>query len=199
MSQPATPHISIYGHWCHRAVYDNAKRLQPTSLPTEILYAISFQGNTSANGIALYHIVPHRHHTDGIHLSFLLRWRYRPSPFVLPIHTLTYITRQQSSNAASRLATRQGDARSATLFLGKGPPTNTYGGPFHTTRPKYIRRGAHPCLSQPHSPSGAQTSTMGPLWGVQFCTSHFGPNFGGCNFWTPHFGPIRVTCPFFQF
>jgi len=117
MSQPATPHIPIYGQWCHHTVYENAQRLKPTPKPTEILYDILFRDNTSANGNTLYYIVPLLHH----------RWRYRP-PLLPSPNSLTYNTRQQSSNAASRLATRPGDARTATLFLQR--PSQ-----------KYIRRG----------------------------------------------------------
>jgi len=74
-------------------------------------------------------------------LSFSHRWRYCPFPFSLPLHSQTYITHQQTNMAASRLATRLGDACSATLFLGRDPPKHTYGGPFHTPAQKYIRRG----------------------------------------------------------
>jgi len=138
MSQPATPHIPIYGQWCRSTVYDNAQRLQSTPKPTEILYAISFHDN----GNTLYHLVSQLHHrwhtsnsylflTDGVTVS-------SPSPF--PYTRKTYISRQQTNMAASRLAARPGDARSATLFLGRGhpnihtvglsipPPKNTYGG-----------------------------------------------------------------------
>ena len=63
-----------------------------------------------------------------------------PSPSPFPYTRKTYISRQQTNMAASRTATRPGDARSATLFLGRGPPNihtvglsipppkNTYGG-----------------------------------------------------------------------
>jgi len=118
-------------------------------------------------------------------LSFPHRWRYRPFPFSLPLHSLTYITRQQTSMAASSVATRPGNARSATLFLGRGPPKNTYGGPFHTPAQKYIRRGrtlpypnlwasADPYLGEAVEPwSHCPSPTLGkplsysprPLWG----------------------------------
>ena len=41
-------------------------------------------------------------------LSFPHRWRYRPFPFCLSLHSLTYITRQQTNMAASRVPTRPG-------------------------------------------------------------------------------------------
>ena len=122
-------------------------------------------------------------------LSFPHRWRYCPFPFSLPLHSLTYITRQQTIMAASRLATRPGNARSATLFLRRGPPKNTYGA-FPYPRPKCIRRGAHPSLSQPmgicrsptlgkpwsHCPSPTQgkqwSHCLPPLWGTSGAIAH---------------------------
>jgi len=77
-----------------------------------------------------------------------------PFPFSLPLHSLNYITRQQSSIAASRLATRPGDAGSATLFLGRGHPKNTYGGLFHTPRPNTY--GGGPTLPYPQNPTDPQ-------------------------------------------
>jgi len=147
-------------------------------------------------------------------LSFPHRWRYRPFHFSLPLHSLTYITHQQTNMAAIRLATRSGDARSATLFLGSGPPKHTYGGPFHTPRPKIHTAGGPPfpiptcgdlpITSQPRGiywPSGAQNPN-GPISEVQICTPPFwahgqltpkGPNVGGCNFESPfwaHLGSL---------
>ena len=101
--------------------------MQPTPTPTEILYTIYF------------HDKHHRWHTSNSYL-FLLDCATVPFPFSLPLLSLTYITRQQTSIAASRLATRPGDARSAALFWGEAlpkihtvclsipPAQNTYGG-----------------------------------------------------------------------
>jgi len=70
--------------------------------------------------------------------------------------------------AASSVATRPGDARSATLFLGGGPPKNTYGGPLHTSAQKYIRRGRtlpYPNLwaSADPLPWGSSLPSDGPI------------------------------------
>ena len=73
-------------------------------------------------------------------LSFPHRWRYRPFHFSLPLHSLTYITHQQTNMAASRL--RLGREMHAvqlsfwgqalpnihTVGLSIPPPKNTYGG-----------------------------------------------------------------------
>ena len=69
-------------------------------------------------------------------LSFPHRWRYRPFPFSLPLHSLTYITRQQTSMAASSVATRPGMHAVQPSFWGEAFPK------IHTA-------GAHPSLSQP--------------------------------------------------
>ena len=66
-------------------MYENAQRLQPTPKPTEVLYAILFHDNTSANGNTLHYIVSQLHHrwhtstfylfpTDGVTVP-------SPSPF----------------------------------------------------------------------------------------------------------------------
>jgi hypothetical protein len=111
-------------------------------------------------------------------LSFPHRWRYRPFPFSLPLNSQTYISRQQTNMAASRTATRPGDVRSATLFLGRGPPKNTYSGPFHTPHPKYIRRGRtlpyrNPWASADPLPWGSSGAIAHPpLWGSHGAIAH---------------------------
>ena len=90
------------------------------------------------------------------------RWRYRPpSPSPFPYTRKTYISRQQTNMAASRTAASQGDARSATLFLGRGPPKLTVGFSIPPAQ-KYIGRGAHPSLSQP-KPT-CRSPTLGKQW-----------------------------------
>jgi len=111
-------------------------------------------------------------------LFFPHRWRYRPFPFSLSLHSLTYITRQQTSMAASSVATRPGNARSATLFFWRGPPKNTYGGPFHTPAQKYIQRGR--TLPYPNLWASADPLPWGcsgaiahpPLWGSCGAIAH---------------------------
>jgi hypothetical protein len=144
-------------------VYDNAQRLQPTTLPTEIHYAILFHDNASANGNTLHYIVSqihHRWHTSNSYL-FLTDGVTVPSHSPFPYTRKTYISRQQTNMAASRLAARPGDARSATLFLGRGPPKHTVGLSIPTAQ-KYIRRGAHPSLS--HHMDICRTPTLGTPW-----------------------------------
>ena len=102
--------------------------------------------------------------------SFPHRWRYCPFPFSLPLHSLTYITRQKTIMAASRTATRPGDARSATLFLGRGPPKHTYGGPFHTPRPKIHTAVAKPFPIPTYGL--CRSPTLGKHW--TDCPSPFG-------------------------
>ena len=131
-------------------MYDNAQRLQPTPTPTEILYAILFHDNTSANGTTLYHLVSQLHHRWRTYNSslFLTDGVTVPSPSPFPYTRKTYISRQQTNMAASRTAARPGDVRSATLFLGRGPPNIRWGLSIPPAQ-KYIRREAHPSLSQP--------------------------------------------------
>ena len=156
--------------------------MQPTPLPTDILYTIYYIDITA-----------------GIHLTPIFSSQMAfpsPFPFSLPLHSPTYITHQHSSMAASRFAARPRDARSATLFLGRGPPKNTYGGLFHTPRPN--THGGGPTLPYPPTPltlrgpklQNGQLTPKGPKWGLHFAPPFWahgqvtpeGPNFGGCNF-----------------
>jgi len=83
--------------------------------------------------------------------------------------------------AASRLTTRPGDARSATLFLGRGPPKLAYSRPFHT--PTQNTCGGGPTLPYPPTPltlSGPkpnyeQLTLHGPLGEVLLAPPNLGP------------------------
>jgi len=75
-------------------------------------------------------------------LSFPPKWRYCPFPFSLPLHSQTYITHQQTNMDASRIATRPGDARSASLFLRGGPPNIHTVGLSIPPAQKYTGRGS---------------------------------------------------------
>jgi len=104
-----------------------------------------------------------------------------PSPFSLPLLSLTYITRQQRGIHASRAEFRLGAHAVRPTSFGRGPPKNTYGGLLHTPRPKYTV--GHPPLPIPqhHLFSGAQNQIMGN-WPLR------GPH-GGCFLHHPIFGP----------
>ena len=61
----------------------------------------------------------------------------------ISLHSLTYITRQQTDMAASHVATRPGNARSATLFWGEAlPKVRTVG--LSIPRPKIHTAGGAP-------------------------------------------------------
>jgi len=143
--------------------------------------------NAYTHGYTLYHIRPWQHHRwhNLTHIFSSQIALPSPFPFSLPLHSLTYITRQQSSIAASRLATRPGDVRSATLFLERGPPKNTYGGPFHTPAQIHTAGGSPFPIPQTHWPSEAQNYKMGN-WPQR------GPN-GGCNLHPPFWAHGQVT------
>ena len=103
-------------------------------------------------------------------LSFPHRWRYRPYPFSLSLHSLTYITRQQINMAASRVATRPGNARSANPLFGERPSQKYIRWAFPYPRPKYIRRGRnlpYPNLwaSAEPLPWGSSGVIANPLFG----------------------------------
>jgi len=123
-------------------VYDNAQRLQPTPKPTEILYAILFHDNTSANGNTLYHIVPHRHHrwhtctsylflTDGVTVP-------SPSPFPYTRKPISHANKPTWLPVALRLGRGMhavqpsfwGEALPKIHKVGLSipPAQNTYGG-----------------------------------------------------------------------
>jgi len=70
--------------------------------------------------------------------------------------------------------------------FGRGPPKNTYVGPFHTPRPKYIRRGTLPSLS--HNPTEPQEPKT-KLW----ATDPKGAHMGGCFLHPPFWAHGQVT------
>jgi len=101
--------------------------------------------------------------TDGIYLTPIFSYWTAlpsPSPFSLPLLSPTYINRQQRAIHASRAAARLGAHPVRPSSFGRGPPKNTYGGPF--ILPPKIHTAGHPPfpIPQPHSPSGAQNQTM---------------------------------------
>ena len=102
--------------------------------------------------------------TDGIYLTPIFSYWMAlpsPSPFSLPLLSLTYINRQQMAIHASRAAARQGRTQCDPLLLGEAIPK------LHTVALSYpppkIHTAGHPPfpIPQPHSPSGAQNQTMG--------------------------------------
>ena len=120
-----------------------------------------------------FHDKHHRWHTSKPPL-FLLDGVTVTHPFSLPLLSLTYITRQQRGIQASRAAARLWAHAVRPSTFGTGPPKNTYGGPFHTPCPKYIRRGTLPSLSQTPltltspKPNYGQLTPKGPTWGCFF-------------------------------
>ena len=135
-----------------------------------------------------------------------------PSPFSLPLLSLTYINRQQRGIHASRAAATVGAHAVRPSSFGRGPSKHTYGGPFKT--PSQHTYGGAPSLPFPTTPltlrspkpNYGQLTAKGPTWGCAFCTPILGPwasdpkskKMGG-NFGNPYFGPLGVTCPFWQF
>ena len=132
-----------------------------------------------------------------------------PSPFSLPLLSLTYIPKQQRSINASRAAPRLGSTRSATLFWGESlpkihtvglyipPAQHTYGGapslPYPTT----------PLTLRSPKPNYGQLTPKGPTWGVLFAPSILGPwasdpktkKMGVVQFWAPR-GHLPFFCSF---
>ena len=134
-----------------------------------------------------------------------------PSPFSLPLLSLTNLTRQQRGIYVCRAAARLGAHAVRPSSFGRGPPKNTYGGLFHTPRLKYIRRSTLPSLS--HNPTTlrspksnyGQLNPKGPSWGVLLHPQILGPwasdpkskKIGGCNFGKHPFWARRGHLPFF--
>ena len=140
-----------------------------------------------------------------------------PSPFSLPLLSLTYIPRQQSRINVSRAAAGLGVAPSATPhLLGEAlPKIHTVG---LSIPPPKIHTAGHPPfpIPQPHPPSGAQNQTMGNwplrgtvLGGVLFAPPVLGPwaidhkskEMGvEVQLWEPHFlgpsGSLALFCSF---
>ena len=137
--------------------------------------------NAHTNGNTLHHLVSQLHHS-GVPLTPTFSSQMTllsPYPFSLPLHSQTYISRQQTNMAASRTATRPGDAHSATLFLRRGPPNIHTVGLSISPAQKYIRRGAHPSLSQPMA--NCRSPTLGKQW--SHCPSPtFGTQWSHCPF-----------------
>jgi len=136
-----------------------------------------------------------------------------PSPFSLPLLSLTYITRQQRGIHASQAAARMGAHAVRPSSFGRVPPKNTYGVPFHTRA--QITFGGAPFIPYPTTPltlrspkpNYGQLTPKGPTWGVLFAPPILGPwasepkskKKGDAILGTPHLGPLGVTCPFLQF
>ena len=134
-----------------------------------------------------------------------------PSPFSLPLLSLTYIPKQQRSINASRAAPRLGSTRSATLFWGEAlpkihtvglyipPAQHTYGGapslPYPTT----------PLTLRSPKPNYGQLTPKGPTWGCFWHPPFWAhgqvtPNPKNCGegqFREPPFWAPRGHLPFF--
>jgi len=98
--------------------------------------------------------------------------------------------------------------------FGRGPPKNTFGGPFHT--PAQNTYGGAPSLPYPTTPltlrspkpNHGQLTLKGPTCGVLFAPLILGPwasdpkskKIGGCNFVNPpfwaHSGSLALFCTF---
>jgi len=121
-----------------------------------------------------------------------------PSPFTLPLLSLTYITRQQRGIHAIRAAARLVAHAMRPSYFGRGLPKNTYGWPF--IRPDQNTYGGAPSLPYPTSPltlrspksNYGQLTPKGPTWGGFFLHPQFWAHGqvnpspkklgGGCNF-----------------
>ena len=130
-------------------MYDNAQRLQPTPLPTEILYPILFHDNTSANGNTLYHLVSQLHHRWHTPTSYLFLPNGvtvpSPSPFPYTRKPISHTNKPTWMPVALRLG--RGMHAVQASFCGEAlptyirwafpyrPPKNTQGGgpPFPIT------------------------------------------------------------------
>jgi len=94
-----------------------------------------------------------------------------PSPFSLPLLSITYITRQERGIHDSLAAARLGAHAVRPSSFGRGLPKNTYGGPFHT--PAQNTYGGAPSLPYPTisltlrsaKPNYGQLTPKGPTWG----------------------------------
>jgi len=132
-----------------------------------------------------------------------------PSPFSLPLLSLTYIKRQQRGIHASRAAARLGAHAVRPSSFGRGPPKNTYGGPF--IPPSQDTYGGAPSLPyattpltlRSPKPNYGQVTPKGPTWGVLFAPSILGPwasdpktkKMGVVQFWAPR-GHLPFFCSF---
>jgi len=165
--------------------------MQPTPTTTDILYTIYF------------HDKHHRWHKSNSNL-FLLDGATVTLPFSLPLRSLTYINRQQRGIDASRAAATLGAHAVRPSSFGRGPPKNTYGGPF--IHPAQNSNGGKPSLPYPTTqhnlrspkPNYGQLTPKGPTWGRCFLHPPFwahgqvtpnpkkwGGNFGNPPFWAP--------------
>jgi len=137
-----------------------------------------------------------------------------PSPFSLPLLSLTYINRQLRGIHASRAAARLGAHAVRPSSFGRGPPKNTYGGPF--IPPSQDIYGGAPSLPyaitpltlRSPKPNYGQHTPKGPTWGVLFAPSILGPWASdpkskengsgailGTPFWAPR-GHLHFFCSF---
>jgi len=135
-----------------------------------------------------------------------------PSPFPYSHSPIYPANKRASMPDAQRLAWGSRAVRPPSF--GRGPPKNTYGGPFHTPRPKYIRRATLPSLS--HNPTHPQEPKT-KLWATDHKGAHMGgflhppfwahgqvtPNpkkLGGVQFWEPPIlgpsGSLALFCTF---
>jgi len=137
-----------------------------------------------------------------------------PSPFSLPLLSLTYINRQQRGIHASRAAARLGAHAVRPSSFGRGPSKNTYGGPF--IPPAQNSNGGAPSLPYPTTqlnlrspiPNYGQMTPKGPTLGGAFCTPILGQwasdlkskKIGGLQFWeSPILGPSGSFALFCSF
>ena len=122
-------------------------------------------------------------------LSFPYRWRYCPFPFSHPLHSLTYITHQQTNMAASRLATRPGMHAVQPSFWGEALPTYIRW-VFPYPAQKYIRRertlpypnlwpsadplpwGSRGAIAHPQPKGSSGAMEPSPLWGSCGAIAH---------------------------
>ena len=136
-----------------------------------------------------------------------------PSPFTLPLLSLTYINRQQRGFHASRAAATLGAHAVRPSSFGRGHSKNTYGGPF--IPPAQNTNGGAPSLPYPTTqnnlrspkPNYGQMIPKGQTWGCflhppLWAHGQVTPNpkkLGVAILGTPHFWHLGVTCPFLQF
>jgi len=137
-----------------------------------------------------------------------------PSSFSLPLLSLTFITRQQRGNHASRAAARLGAHAVRHSSFERGPPINTYGGPF--IPPALNTYGRAPSLPYPTTPltlrrpkpNYGQLTPKGHTWGFLFARPIFRPwasdhkskkRGGGAILGTPILGPSGSLAFFCSF
>jgi len=137
-----------------------------------------------------------------------------PSPFSLPLLSLTYINRQQRGIHASRAAVTLGAHAVRPSSFGRGPSKNTYDGPF--IPPAQNTNGGVHSLPYPTTqlnlrspkPTYGQMTPKGPTWGVFFAPPILGPwasdnkskKIAGLQFWEPPIlgtsGSLALFCSF---